>query len=270
MPLFNSPKSENYPRKWAEMSLDFKLMFVWQGSMMILFMTGSNFTIRQGLSFAAILMAVLFSVSMNNRRSKGWHWQPVESKQFVWAAGSLLLTSVFLYAASPLFSPLNPGFLPWYLFGFGIGLMNALSSIGLVRQSETQFIADCQTAAPQVPAVAPTPEPTDPAWQRFLRGTFHLAFLLIWLSFLVFFYLHGKAIRNGSPSPTETQTDPVTEHGGTVYVTHKEKALDDRLLTISMIGIPSVMATAAILHFLVGVKLFPNAPTPKEYVNRKT
>jgi hypothetical protein len=47
MPLFNTPKSENYPRKWSEMSLDFKLMFVWQGFMMILFMRGSNFTIRQ-------------------------------------------------------------------------------------------------------------------------------------------------------------------------------------------------------------------------------
>jgi hypothetical protein len=81
MPLFNTPKSENYPRKWSKMSLDFKLMFVWQGFMMILFMTGSNFTIRQELSFAAILMAVLFSVSMKNRLLKGWHWQPVESRQ---------------------------------------------------------------------------------------------------------------------------------------------------------------------------------------------
>jgi hypothetical protein len=270
MPLFNSPKSENYPRKWSEMSLDFKLMFVWHGSMMFLMITGGNFTSGQELTFAAILMAVLFSVSIQHRRSKGWQWQPVESKQFAWAAGSLLLTALFLYASSPLFSPLNPGFLPWYLAGFGIGIMNVLSAIGLVRLSESQFIADCQTTAPQAPALAPTAEPADPAWQRFLRGSFQLAFLGIWLNFMVFFYLHGKAIRNGSPTPTAAQTDSVTEHGGTVYVTHKEKVLDDRLLTISMIGIPSAMAAAAILHFLLGVKLFPNAPTLKEYLNRKT
>src|SRR6266481_198145 len=186
MPLFNSPKSENYPRKWSEMSLDFKLMFVWHGSMMVLMMTGGLFTIGQELT---------------------------------------------------------------------------LSAIGLVRLSKSQFIADCQTTDSRVPALAPTAESADPAWQRFLRGAFHLAFLVIWLNFMVFFYLHGQAIRNGSPTPTATETDPVTEHGGTVYVTHKEKVLDERLLTISMIGTPSLMAAGAILHFLVGVKLFPNAPT---------
>lgn len=270
MPLFNSPKSENYPRKWSEMSLDFKLMFVWHGSMMVLMMTGGLFTIGQELTLAAILTAVLFSLSMQNRRSNGWQWQPVESKQFAWAAGSLLLTCVFLYAGTPLFSPSNPNFLPWYLAGFGIGFMNVLSAIGLVRLSKSQFIADCQTTDSRVPALAPIAESADPAWQRFLRGAFHLAFLVIWLNFMVFFYLHGQAIRNGSPTPTATETDPVTEHGGTVYVTHKERVLDERLLTISMIGTPSLMAAGAILHFLVGVKLFPNAPTLKEYLNRKT
>jgi hypothetical protein len=156
---------------------------------------------------------------------------------------------------------LNPDFFPWYLFGFGIGLMNAFSSIGLVRQSESQFMADCHTTATQVPAAAPTPEPADPAWQRFLRGAFTLAFMAVWLTGVTFFYLHGKAIRNGSPVPTATQTDPITEHGGTVYVTHKEKVLDDCLLTISMIGVP-VIAAGAILHFLMGVKLSFRMPRP--------
>jgi hypothetical protein len=69
----------------------------------------------------------------------------------------------------------------------------------------------------------------------------------------------------GSPAPTATQADPITEHGRTVYVTHKETVLDDCLLTISTIGVPSVIAAGAILHFLMEVKLFPNAPTLKEY-----
>jgi hypothetical protein len=78
---------------------------------------------------------------------------------------------------------------------------------------------------------------------------------------VTFFYLHGKAIRNGSPAPTATQTDPISEHGGAVYVTHKEKVLDDCLLTISMIGVP-VIAAGAILHFLMGVKLSFRMPRP--------
>jgi hypothetical protein len=36
-----------------------------------------------------------------------------------------------------------------------------------------------------------------------------------------------------------------------------------------MIGVPSVIAAGAILHFLMGVKLSPNAPTLEEYWNRK-
>src|SRR5258708_9971595 len=104
MPLFNSPKSEDYPRKWSEMSLDFKLMFVWHGSMMVLMMTGGLFTIGQELTLAAILTAVLFSLSIQNRPSNGWQWQPVQSKQFQSAAGALLLPSAFFLAMTPLFS----------------------------------------------------------------------------------------------------------------------------------------------------------------------
>jgi hypothetical protein len=55
-----------------------------------------------------------------------------------------------------------------------------------------------------------------------------------------------------------------------VYVTHKQKVICDELELFAFIGIPSVLAGGLVLHFLLGVKLFPNAPTLREYVAGKS
>jgi hypothetical protein len=41
-------------------------------------------------------------------------------------------------------------------------------------------------------------------------------------------------------------------------------------MMISMIGIPTTIVAGAILHFFVGVKLHPNTPTLKEYLQKKS
>lgn len=266
MGLFTRAKSASYPRQWAGMSLDFKLMFVWHGCMMILFATGGFFTTRQELIFAAILMTVLLLLAMRHRRTRNWHWQGVEPKQVFGAGGGVLLTIAFLFAATPLFPPSKPQALPWYLAGFGIGAMNFLSALRLARTSESQFIADCQDHS-QGPASEPHALPSVPAvsdtvvWRRWTRTTFTLAFFFVWSNFVVFFYLSGKDFRDGTPAPTTTHTEPVTQHGHTVYVTREQKARDDRLMMISMVGVPSVIAAGFILHYLVGVKVFDNIPS---------
>jgi hypothetical protein len=105
--------------------------------------------------------------------------------------------------------------------------MNLLTALRLVRPSKSEFILDCQrTPSSQAqPTTARPEQPSDPAWQRFLRGAYTIGFLSIWLTFVVFFCFSGKHFRGGTPAPTATHTEPVTEHGHTVYVTREQREL---------------------------------------------
>jgi hypothetical protein len=254
MPFFDPPKEPN-PKQWKDMSFEFKLMFVYHGCMMVLFVTGGNFSVRQELLFAGALLFVLGSISMHHRRSNGWHWQGATAKNRLAALGGVVLTVVFLYAASPLFPPSNPRFLPWYLAGFGIGLFNFLQSLRLVHSSEAVFLADCGNSSSQIgePVQA---EPARPQWQKLVRTVYSVFFFAVWLGFVCFFYYSGKTFRDGSPVPTPTQTEPMTDHGKAVYVTHDQKALCDKLQLFAFVGIPSVLASGFLLHFVIGVKVF--------------
>ena len=46
-PSMFDPPTQHYPKKWKEMSLDFKLMFVYHVSMMLLFIAGGSLSIQQ-------------------------------------------------------------------------------------------------------------------------------------------------------------------------------------------------------------------------------
>ena len=109
----------------------------------------------------------------------------------------------------------------------------------------------------------------DPLWQRVVRATYSAMFLIVWLGFVAFFYHSSAGFRDGSAVPTNTKTEPVTEHGKTVYVTRAEKALSDKLEIFAFVGIPSVIIGGFVLHFLVGIKLFPNTPTLPEYLAKR-
>jgi hypothetical protein len=274
MALFDAPKSENYPRKWRDMSFDYKLMFVYHGCMMLLFAGGGFFTTRQELVFVAVLVPSLTTLSLRHRSQVGWRWQGVSNKEIFLALGEVILVVVFLYAATPLFPPRTPQALPWYLAGAGIGAFGLLGALNLARGSEAQFLADCHE-----PVLSPEPAPpiapdnsssAEPSWHRLVRAIYSILFFATWLSFVIFFYSDGVAIRDGSSSPTPTRTDSITEHGRAVYITPAQKLLHDRLQTVPFIGIPLLLASGAILHFLVGVKLFPNAPTLAEYLRRNS
>jgi hypothetical protein len=139
MALFGPPRPGDYPRQWKDMSLEFKLMFVYHGCMMALFITGGAFTLRQELTFASVLVFVLTSVSIKHRRSAGWRWQGLQTKNLLIAAGGIALMGVFLYAATPLFPPSNPRALPWYLAGFGIVAFNVLHALRLVLLPKLLF-----------------------------------------------------------------------------------------------------------------------------------
>jgi hypothetical protein len=66
------------------------------------------------------------------------------------------------------------------------------------------------------------------------------------------------------------QTEASSDHGKTVYITHDQKSLSDRLELFAFVGIPFVIVGGLLLHFLVGVKLYPNTPTLREFLARKS
>jgi hypothetical protein len=268
MALFGPQKNENYPRKWKDISLDFKLMFVYHGCMMVLFATGGAFSSRQEIVFTGALLAVLVSISLKHRRSTNWRWQGIKSKDLLIAFGGVGLMGIFLYAATPLFSPSNSRFLPWYLAGFGIGTFNVLQTLRLVQPSEAAFLADCHEPVTQIEP-APSTASVGPRWQRVARGAYSTLFLIVWLGFIAFFYYSGATFRDGSPVPTATQSEPVTQHGKTVYVAPYKKNLSDKLeLFAFVVGIPSVIVIGLLFHFVLGVKLYPNTPTLSELLTR--
>ena len=231
-------------------------------------MIGRAFTVRQELAFTSVLAIVLTSISIRKRRILGWHWHGAKPKDVLMAATIVVLTCVFLYAATPQFSPLNSGVLPWYLAGFGIGIFNAMQQLRLVSLSNNAFLADCQGAIGQL-RVAPPPLPVEPLWQRAVRATYGLLFFVVWLGFLAFFYYSGTSFRDGSPVPTAHQPEAVIEHGKTVYITHQQKILCDRLELFAFLGIPSIILGGLITHFLAGVKLNPNVPTLRELLAKR-
>jgi hypothetical protein len=169
MALFGPPRPGDYPRQWKDMSLESKLMFVYHGCMMALFITGRAFTLRQELTFAAVLVFVLASVSIRHRRSAGWRWQGLQTKNLLIAAGGIALMGVFLYAATPLLPPSNPRALPWYLAGSGIVAFKVLQALRLVHPSEAAFLADGHEPGRQTVQPKET-EPTEPQWHGVARA----------------------------------------------------------------------------------------------------
>jgi len=61
----------------VDMSFDFKLMFLFHGCMMILFVMGGILSTRQEIAFSGALLLVLISLSVRRRRLSGWHWHTV-------------------------------------------------------------------------------------------------------------------------------------------------------------------------------------------------
>jgi hypothetical protein len=180
---------------------------------------------------------------------------------------------VFLYSATPLFPPNNGHVVPWYLAGFGIGLSGVLQSLNVVFSSEAEFASNCltvdqygrrlQTEPELSPLVAP-----EAKWRRVTKAIYAAVFILLWVCGLASFYLFGTAFRNGSPEPTTTQTEPLEDHGKTVYVTSVDKEQIHALQLVSWVGVPLLLISGAILHFVLGVRLLANAPTLSEYLNR--
>jgi amino acid transporter len=260
---------------WRDMSVDFKLMFVYHGAMMVMFMAGQGgLSVRSELQFTTLLVVILVAIAIRHRKKANWRWPGVKPGNVLGAAAGLALIGFFLFAATPLFPPTSGAALPWYLAGLGIGSFGVLSSLRITYGSEADFLMQCHIVDPTGREIARVSElkpktPAEPRWKKIARVGYVVVFMLIWIDGVASFYSFGEAFKDGSPVPTATCTEPINNHGKIVYITSAEKDRVDRLQKVSWVGIPSVMVGALVLHFLVGVKLFPNAPTLAEYMNQR-
>jgi hypothetical protein len=269
MALFDPPSS-NYPTRWKDFSLDNKLGFVYFGCMVVLFGNTDALSVKQELLATMILVAILLSISVRYRRRMNWRWPGVQTKGMLTALGILVAAGIFEFAVTP-FAPISdPGFLPWHLFGLGGTVFGVLHALKIVQLSKSDFLRECEavgaadfhakSAAETIPVVS-----TDPLWKRATRAVYGIVFFLVWLACLASFYYFGGAVRDGLSRPTPTQTEPLNNRGQIVYIQHSQKVLVDSLEKVMSIGFPLVFVSGFILHFLLGVRLFPNTPTLQEW-----
>lgn len=259
------------------MSVDFRLMFLYHVSMMMLMLAGgSGISLLQELLVAACLIVGILAFSWKYRVKHRWRWPGASVKNVLAAAGGTLLMVLFLYAATPLFPPSNPQGAPWYLAGLGIGVFSILLSLRIATYSQAEFLSQCLELdlygreVPRLPDTAASPVPREAPWKKVARGLFSLLFLAIWLTGIGFFYYFGKTFNSGSPEPTIEKTAPLTDHGKTVYVRPADKRRIELLETTMMVGVPTCLLLMGFLHFVAGVKLFPNTPTLAEWLaNRR-
>jgi hypothetical protein len=256
------------------MSVDFRLMFIYHVSMMLLFVAGgSGISLRHEIFATILLVAVLVAVSVRNRKKKGWHWQGIGATNVLFAIGSAILIAFFLFAATPLFPPSNPQSLPWYLAGAGIGIFGILHSLRIVYAAEADFLANCGSFDPYRQGAPPIPQrfnsPGEAPWKKATRTVYGIVFMLVWVSSVLSFYKLGVSFKGGSAVPAQTQTEPLTDHGRTVYITSAEKQQLDILQMISMTGIPVMVVGGLCLHFIAGVKLYGNTSSLAEYLRQR-
>ncbi|MBN2702588.1 MAG: hypothetical protein JXR23_00115 [Pontiellaceae bacterium] len=258
---------KKYPKSWKEMSFDFKLFFVFHGCMMLLFMVGRVFPIEVLIEIVIILLVVLTGLSLRHRMKSGWHWSGVGIKGVLGSVFSVALGLFFLGSATPRISPLQPTFFPWFAAGGAIILFWILSCLKVVFQSESEFQSHCGDQRQNGPAMRPSS--TEAPWKKAVRITFSVYFFVVWIAGVSFFWKFNTAFRDGTLEPTPERTEMLTDHGKTVYITAEEKKDVSILQYSMMLGIPSALILGALIHFVVGVKLFPKTPTLAERM-RKT
>jgi hypothetical protein len=249
--------TENYPRRWSDMAIDYKLMFVLHIAIMIQFALGQSLTIAGEAAVQGGLIAAALAVAIWIRQKSGWRWRGIGIKHGLGAVLICCLVGLFLGAAMPLDLAVTPQMFPWCMGAIQIGLFGMLTKLRIARLSQQDFLADCDPHS-QSAELAP-PESAQATWRVWARRIYSIAFLAIWLDLLAFFYFHRLTIRDGAAFPDAIMTTAMTDHGDTVYVTAADWARDRLLLLIGTAGIPIILVSGAILQFVFRVPIFPIA-----------
>jgi membrane-associated HD superfamily phosphohydrolase len=172
--MFESKEKESADRNNAQdlknMSLDFKLMFVYHIAMMFLFAVTPIKNPVQQAYLALLLMLVLVSVSCIHKIKSNWSWPGLTLTSLPAFMFNLVFTYAFLVFSSyvmqqgdafpqpdienievllteswqvVLQAASKPHLTPWYLGGLGIAFMNAMVSLRLSTLKQTEFDAQC-------------------------------------------------------------------------------------------------------------------------------
>tara|TARA_R110001583_G_scaffold118468_1_gene269895 strand:- start:235 stop:762 length:528 start_codon:yes stop_codon:yes gene_type:complete len=166
----NESNEENSPKN---MSLDFKLMFVFHIAMMILLVIRPIDNAQDQVIFSLILASVLVAISIGHKMKNKWSWPGLKIMSIPGVIFNLLFLYVFFaftaYAMTPNTMPSSieldsiltravealpvivdaifiPAFTPWYMAGLGIFLFNILSSLNLTTQKKSEFEAQCENS----------------------------------------------------------------------------------------------------------------------------
>jgi len=241
-----------YPRTWAEMTFEFKGLMVYHVTMMVMMLAGRALTFEMQAAVAGGIALIVALWSLIRRVRAGWRWRKPGPLR---VAGAVLYTALigFFIGAGTNFSPERFAALgPWAFAGLGIGVFFVLSTLRLVRMAEQDFIADCRDE--EVADDAPPPEPR---WKTVVRVVFYAAFLAVWLQGVTAIYLFSSTFEAGAPQATAERSAPLVNHGVTRYVTAAEKELVDQMLAAMMIGIPSAIAAAFFIQFVLRIRLSP-------------
>jgi hypothetical protein len=100
-------------------------------------------------------------------------------------------------------------------------------------------------------------------WKTIIKWTYYAFILLSLLVSLASSYIHGVAFRNGSMTPTTTQTESLSsDDNQVVYVTRNEKKFVLALQAGSLIGMLSVFVSGLLLENVFGILVFGTRKNP--------
>jgi hypothetical protein len=231
-----------------KISFDFRLFFGFHVCMMALMVFRAGIVSQMVVICAAALTALVLSI--RNRRRSGWKWPRTSWKKAVGVLAVVAPGLLFLGAALPGKTVFDPRLFPWLSAGGGILLFGILNGLNIVHKSEEEFLANCgvksMTVLPLPPATSSNPQLSSS--KRVAMIVFKIYFFVAFMTFVSFMWKFNEAYRGGSEKPTATQTQRLTNHGRTVYITPNQERLVSLLKTFSMVGVVSSVLVGIFLN----------------------
>jgi hypothetical protein len=261
----DSPKATRQT-SWRETPLDYKFFVIYQICMMALFITGGFQSVAIELTITIGLIVTFIFLTIRQRQRTGWRWPGVTTTGVISGLASILLGGLFLFSVTPMASPSNPNFLPWYLAVLGALLYWLLRSLQIVGFSRTNILkkdSEIESHAQEF-----RPKSHEALWKKIVRIVFWTVVLIGFLEGLATFYYFGVTYQNGSPTLTATQTEPLNDHGRIVYITPEEKSFLNLLEGGMELNLPIMASFLIFIHFILGVRIVSRIPTMWELWKR--